>query len=96
MPSAGHALRFRKRRELWTGDPSDAWHRAVSVRSPLLDRATRQSVNPPPHGSPKQAGHDNLYRLRVGDWRISYAVDDERLVVLITEIASRGAAYRDL
>jgi len=32
----------------------------------------------------------------VGDWRISYAVDDERLVVLITEIASRGAAYRDL
>jgi mRNA interferase RelE/StbE len=38
----------------------------------------------------------NLYALRVGDWRISYAVHDERLIVLVVEIAPRGAAYRRL
>ena len=44
----------------------------------------------------KLAGHENLCRLRVGDWRVSYAIHDERLVVLIIEVAGRGAAYRDL
>jgi mRNA-degrading endonuclease RelE of RelBE toxin-antitoxin system len=34
--------------------------------------------------------------VRVGDWRITYALEDDRLIVLIVEIAPRGGAYRDL
>lgn len=52
--------------------------------------------DPRPEGSKKLEGYDNLYRLRVGDWRISYAIEDDRLIVLILEISPRGSAYRNL
>ena len=34
------------------------------------------------------------YRLRVGDWRVLYLVDQGRLVILLTEIAQRKEVYR--
>jgi mRNA interferase RelE/StbE len=34
------------------------------------------------------------YRLRVGDWRIIYELEDDRLVILVLKIAPRGGAYR--
>ena len=64
----------------------------------LMERIDRKiqslASDPRPPGGKKLAGYDNLYRLRVGDWRISYAVEDEQLIVLIIEVASRGGAYR--
>lgn len=45
--------------------------------------------DPRPPGCRKLAGYENLYRLRVGDWRVSYAIHDERRVVLIIEIGTR-------
>jgi mRNA interferase RelE/StbE len=54
------------------------------------------SADPIPTGSKKLVGYDNLYRVRVGDWRVSYAVEQDRLIVLIVEIAPRGGAYRTL
>ncbi|MCH8290889.1 type II toxin-antitoxin system RelE/ParE family toxin [Candidatus Poribacteria bacterium] len=41
-------------------------------------------------------GYENLYRIRVGEWRISYAIEDDKLIILILEIAPRGSAYRNL
>lgn len=51
---------------------------------------------PRPAGCKKLRGYENLYRLRAGDWRLIYAIEDEDLVVLVIEIAPRGEAYRDL
>jgi mRNA interferase RelE/StbE len=51
---------------------------------------------PLPAGTKKLVGHENIYRIRVGDWRISYAVEQERLIILILEISPRGGAYRTL
>ncbi len=51
---------------------------------------------PRPAGCKKLRGYENLYRLRVGDWRLIYAIEDDQLVVLVIEIAPRGEAYRDL
>lgn len=34
------------------------------------------------------------YRMRVGDWRVIYEIQDEELLVLVLKVASRGAIYR--
>jgi mRNA interferase RelE/StbE len=34
------------------------------------------------------------FRLRVGDWRVIYEVENEQLVILVLEIGSRGEVYR--
>ena len=61
-----------------------------------LDMAVRRQIdrkilllasNPRPSGSKKLQGHD-LMRVRAGDYRIVYAVRDQRLVVLIVPSAA--------
>ena len=51
---------------------------------------------PRPKGTIKLKRYDDLYRVRVGDWRIIYAIEDEQLVVLVIEIGSRGGVYQGL
>ena len=33
------------------------------------------------------------YRLRVGDWRVLYDLEDQRLVMLVVRIGPRGSVY---
>jgi mRNA interferase RelE/StbE len=33
------------------------------------------------------------YRLRVGDWRVIYELQDDRLVMLVLEVGPRGGIY---
>lgn len=62
-----------------------------------VDRALLDLADDPrPAGCRKLKGYENLYRLRVDDWRLIYAVEEDRLVVLVIEIAPRGEAYREL
>ncbi|MEJ5308670.1 MAG: type II toxin-antitoxin system RelE/ParE family toxin [Anaerolineae bacterium] len=62
-----------------------------------LDRLLSElAENPRPAGVKKLVGHLNLYRVRLGDWRVIYAIEDEQLVVLVIRIAPRGEAYRGL
>jgi mRNA interferase RelE/StbE len=34
------------------------------------------------------------YRLRVGDWRVIYDVQDDALIILVIKVGSRGDIYR--
>jgi len=34
------------------------------------------------------------YRLRVGDWRVIYDVEQDRLVILVLKVGPRGEVYR--
>ena len=52
--------------------------------------------NPRPQGSLKLTGYAGLWRVRVGDWRIIYEIEDDELIVLVTDISARGEAYRRL
>jgi len=51
--------------------------------------------NPRPPDSRKLVGYD-LYRIRVGDWRIIYALENDQLIIVVVEIGARGQVYRDL
>lgn len=34
------------------------------------------------------------YRLRVGDWRVIYKLENEQLIIIVLKIASRGEVYK--
>lgn len=50
--------------------------------------------NPRPPGAKKLEGEDDLYRLRVGDYRILYSVDDKTSTGLVARIGHRQDIYR--
>lgn len=49
---------------------------------------------PRPSGVTKLAEDEHLYRVRVGDYRIIYQIQDKALVVLVTKIGHRREVYR--
>ena len=49
---------------------------------------------PRPPGCRKLVGRDEQWRIRVGDWRVIYRIDDGRLVVMVVEVGTRGEVYR--
>lgn len=51
------------------------------------------SAEPRPRGAVKLAGRDD-FRIRVGEYRIVYAVDDAEQLVLVARIAHRREVYR--
>ncbi|TXH47636.1 MAG: type II toxin-antitoxin system RelE/ParE family toxin [Desulfurellales bacterium] len=65
---------------------------------PLLTRIQaaidRLALDPRPPGCLKLTGSDNLWRIRVGDWRILYAIEDDQLIIVVVEIGPRGDVYR--
>ena len=50
--------------------------------------------NPRPAGCKKLKGHKDIWRIRVGDWRVIYIVDDSAEQVRIVRVAHRSDAYR--
>jgi len=60
-----------------------------------LDRAILELANNPrPPGCVKLAGADDLWRIRVGDYRVVYEIRDRQLIVLIVAVAHRREVYR--
>jgi mRNA interferase RelE/StbE len=61
-----------------------------------LRQAIRElGLNPRPVGYKKLVGSD-FCRIRVGDWRIVYTIEEEKLIVLVVTVAPRGSVYKDL
>lgn len=42
----------------------------------------------------KLKGYDDLLRLRVGDYRIIYTIDNGKLVIYVIDIDNRGDIYK--
>jgi len=56
-------------------------------------RNIKEAIERLPSGDVKKLrGYRNTYRLRVGDYRILYDIDD---AIYITDVLPRGAAYKD-
>ena len=63
----------------------------------LFNRIDRKILalvdNPRPAGCKKLKGYKDQWRVRVGDWRVLYIVDDAARAVIITRVAHRSEVY---
>lgn len=64
------------------------------ARERILRALVKLETDPRPAGAKKLAGREDLWRIRVGDYRVVYEIRDRILVVLIVRIAHRREAYR--
>ncbi len=60
----------------------------------ILHAVTELRDNSRPLGSKKIVGSESTYRIRVGQYRVIYEVDDHQRIVLVTRIRHRKDAYR--
>ena len=63
----------------------------------IIGRITRRlealTSNPRPPDCKKLKGGDKEWRVRVGDYRVVYTIDDQKLLVSVTRIRHRGEVY---
>ena len=59
----------------------------------IRDRIKALATDPRPHGVEKLSAVEG-WRIRMGDYRIVYRIDDTARVVIITRVAQRGSVYR--
>jgi len=65
-----------------------------SVQERLRPHLDALAVNPHPHGVTKLKGRFEYWRIRVGDYRVVYTIDGDRVVVSVVRIGHRREVYR--
>lgn len=58
----------------------------------ILAKTRSLAKDPRPMGSQRLAG-DDKYRIRQGDFRIIYSIEDDRLIVVVVKIGHRSSVY---
>lgn len=66
---------------------------SLEVKHSLIDPINSLSNNPYSHKTKKLKNAD-LYRIRIGDYRIVYQVEQKEKIVLITKIGHRREVYK--
>ncbi len=70
-------------------------YRIAPQMVPRIMEAIRGLADDPrPSGTRKLAGSEQAYRIRIGDYRVVYTVDDEQKMVSIDRVRHRRDAYR--
>ncbi|MDQ2805942.1 MAG: type II toxin-antitoxin system RelE/ParE family toxin [Chloroflexota bacterium] len=65
----------------------------ANIRSAIYDAVVALAQNPRPPGCRKLHGEES-WRIRVGDYRAIYDIDDPAGTVTVTRIAHRSTVYR--
>lgn len=81
-------VRPRVRKALRQFDPT--------VRKNVLAKMHTLAAEPRPSGVEHLRGHSPWLRVRAGDYRIIYAVDDDARIVTVAIIGHRREIYRNL
>ena len=64
-----------------------------NIHKRISNKILSLETNPRPPGNKKLQGEDG-YRLRVGNYRVLYTVDDQTSHVFVYSVAHRREAYR--
>jgi mRNA interferase RelE/StbE len=59
----------------------------------IFPRIERLASDPRPPGCKKMQGGDREWRIRIGDYRVVYTVDDSTLIVEVSRIRHRRDVY---
>lgn len=73
----------------------DMRHLPKDVQQRAIDAINALAEIPVPTGAAKLVGHDTLYRIRLGDWRIVYDVAEEAEKITILAVKHRREVYRE-
>ena len=60
----------------------------------VLSKIRELAGDPRPSGCKKLHGYNDYWRIRVGDYRIVYTVDESKKLVDITRVAHRKEVYK--
>ena len=52
------------------------------------------AVDPFPRGTRKLSGYDDVYRIRVGSYRVLYSVSTTSLIVIVLKVGHRKDVYQ--
>jgi len=64
------------------------------VQEVITKRLEELAINPRPPGVKKLQGEENLYRVREGDYRIVYEIQDQALLVIVVKVGHRSDVYK--
>jgi mRNA interferase RelE/StbE len=83
----------------YTVEVAPAAERQIRKLEPTVRRRIFQKIealkgNPRPAGVEKLSGSENLYRVRVGDYRIIYEIEDKVTRVLVLKVGDRKEIYK--
>ena len=68
-------------------------HLSDKLLAHLVSKIDDLGVKPRPFGCKKLRGYKDLWRIRVGDYRVVYIIDDDHKTVSVTRVAHRGDVY---
>ncbi len=75
-----------------------AWSAIMALPQRTQDRIFAAiedlEADPRASGTRKLKGYESTYRVRVGDYRVLYKIEDNRLVVVVVKVAERKYVYR--
>jgi len=68
-----------------------------ALSNPLIARILKKiealAANPRPHGCLKLIGSEDLWRIRIGDYRVIYSIENKQITVDIIAVRHRSEAY---
>jgi len=68
----------------------------VAIAERIFGRVTALQQNPRPPGVIKLQGESRLWRMRIGDYRVVYSIDDAAKTIDVSIVRHRRDVYRDL
>ncbi|MBD2604384.1 type II toxin-antitoxin system RelE/ParE family toxin [Scytonema hofmannii FACHB-248] len=67
----------------------------IDVKKRIQIKINDLAIEPRPNGIKKLQGDDNSYRIRVGEYRVVYEIEDDVLIVTIIKVKHRSEVYQD-
>jgi mRNA interferase RelE/StbE len=66
----------------------------VTMAERILEKIDLLASNPRASGCKKLHGHSSLWRIRVGEYRVIYTINDDKRIIDISVVRHRSEAYR--